>query len=298
MSPDVSETDRGGDEPAAAAREGRDLGGFRGGRRRTNQRSDGAPNETDDANANATANGKPTDAPDDGSRAERAAARPSPKLRTFSRPAAAAVAPPRARLKARSAAAASEARAEGKGDRVGGVPSSLALARCAACGAKRGGVAVSPTARYASRRDGLWRSRDACATVGVLGEGARARATNTPVDASSTTRRRNTRNARRHSDDDTRKRRAEKDPLGKDLKPSSFTPCARCGDAWYCDETCIVADWPRHRRYCAGVRCSFAPRDGSACGDLDLGYARGERFGSAERESAFLETSVARGTLH
>jgi hypothetical protein len=76
-----------------------------------------------------------------------------------------------------------------------------------------------------------------------------------------------------------------------------FVPCARCGDAWYCDRACVESDWPRHRKLCAGVRCSFAPRDGDlSAGDVDLGYARGERAGSEAFRNAFLETSVARGT--
>jgi hypothetical protein len=76
-----------------------------------------------------------------------------------------------------------------------------------------------------------------------------------------------------------------------------FVPCARCGDAWYCDRACVESDWPRHRKLCAGVRCSFAPRDGDlSAGDVDLGHARGERAGSEAFRNAFLETSVARGT--
>jgi hypothetical protein len=72
-----------------------------------------------------------------------------------------------------------------------------------------------------------------------------------------------------------------------------FAPCARCGDAWYCDRACLESDWPRHRKLCAGVRCSFAPRDWDI---IHSGYARGERVGSEAFRNAFLETSVARGT--
>jgi hypothetical protein len=180
--------------------------------------------------------------------------------------AAVAAAPPRARLFARSAAAASEAHSrtranqppalgetktktktkkkiEGGSNRVGGVPSSLALARCAACGSKTCGVTVSSDenlTRYRCRRDGLWRSRDARATIGVLAKGAR-RANVTKV-----------------VDEETYFLAA----TANGSSPS-FVPCARCGDAWYCDARCLAADWPRHRKDCAGVRRSFAPRDAS-----------------------------------
>jgi hypothetical protein len=88
-----------------------------------------------------------------------------------------------------------------------------------------------------------------------------------------------------------------RDAFGSENHPLEFSPCARCGDAWYCDRACVESDWPRHRKLCAGVRCSFAPRDGDlSAGDLNLGYARGERVGSEAFRSAFLETSVARGT--
>ena len=209
--------------------------------------------------------------------------------RAFSRPAAVTAAPPRARLKARSAAAASaSARADENARengavtkkinspavRVGGVPSSLALAQCAACGRRIYGVAVSKrdAARGpASRRDGSWRSRDARATLGVLGKGARR------VTVAKTF--------------------STRDAFGSENHPLEFSPCARCGDAWYCDRACVESDWPRHRKLCAGVRCSFAPRDGDlSAGDVDLGYARGERAGSEAFRNAFLETSVARGT--
>ena len=227
---------------------------------------------------------------------ERAAKEP----RAFSRPAAVTAAPPRARLKARSAAAASasaradeNARENGgllvtkktnsrKAFRVGGVPSSLALAQCAACGRRNYGVAVSKRDAVrgpASRRDGSWRSRDARATAGVLRKGAR-RVTVAKTFFTSTSA-----SKKNHPSDEY-------------LVPVvEFVPCVRCGDAWYCDRACVESDWPRHRKLCAGVRCSFAPRDGDlSAGDVDLGYARGERAGSEAFRNAFLETSVARGT--
>ena len=292
--PDASETDRRGDAPEAATREGGETA--RDGRcasrkktKKTSQRSISRPapvddgtkrdDDDDDAFAGSAARARAIDffLPSTDARiCKRAAKEP----RAFSRPAAVTAAPPRARLKARSAAAASASarshpeNARENGDvvkkthspavRVGGVPSSLALAQCAACGRRNYGVTVS-TSGPASRRDGSWRSRDARATAGVLGKGARrvvAAKTFTSTSVS-------------------------------ENGVSEFAPCARCGDAWYCDRACLESDWPRHRKLCAGVRCSFAPRDGDV---IHSGYARGERVGSEAFRNAFLETSVARGT--
>ena len=258
---DASEPDRGGDEPpAAAATEG--LVAVADGQR---SRERGKPT-FDPAKKPST---RRRENEETGSRTERVS-----NARTRSRPAAVvaavaaavAAAPPRARLFARSAAAASEAHSRTRanlpsalgetktktktkkkiGDgsnRVGGVPSSLALARCAACGSKTCGVTVSSDenlARHRCRRDGLWRSRDARATIGVLAKGAR-RANVTKVVDEDAYRRSTTANG----------------------SSPTFVPCARCGDAWYCDARCLAADWPRHRKDCAGVRRSFAPRDAS-----------------------------------
>ena len=252
---DESEPDRGGDEPpAAAATEG--LITVADG-----QRSRAKAKPTFDPVSPST---RKTRNEETCSRTERVS-----NARTRSRPnavvaAAVAAAPPRARLFARSAAAASEAHSrtratqppelgetktktkkkiEGGSNRVGGVPSSLALARCAACGSKTCGVTVSSDenlTRYRCRRDGLWRSRDARATIGVLAKGAR-RANVTKV-----------------VDEETYFLATPKNGSSP-----SFVPCARCGDAWYCDARCLAADWPRHRKDCAGVRRSFAPRDAS-----------------------------------
>ena len=303
--PDASETDRRGYAPEAATREGGETARDRrceSGKKKTSQRfsrptaADEPPRKRDDddddacAGAGSAARARAIHFPATDARTrERATKEP----RAFSRPAAVTAAPPRARLKARSAAAASaaaradeNARENGgllvtkktnsrKAFRVGGVPSSLALAQCAACGRRNYGVTVS-TSGPASRRDGSWRSRDARATAGVLGKGAR-RVTVAKTFTTSTS-------------------------ASKKNHPSAclvveFVPCARCGDAWYCDRACVESDWPRHRKLCAGVRCSFAPRDGDlSAGDVDLGYARGERAGSEAFRNAFLETSVARGT--
>ena len=256
---DESEPDRGGDEPpAAAATEG--LITVADG-----QRSEAKGKPSFDPVSPSTRRRQNEKA---GSRTERVS-----NAHTRSRPAAVvaaavAAAPPRARLFARSAAAASEAHSrtranqppalgetktktkakpkkniEGGSNRVGGVPSSLALARCAACGSKTCGVTVSSDenlTRYRCRRDGLWRSRDARATIGVLAKGAR-RANVTKV-----------------VDEETYFLATPKNGSSP-----SFVPCARCGDAWYCDARCLAADWPRHRKDCAGVRRSFAPRDAS-----------------------------------
>ena len=304
--PDASETDRRGDAPEAATREGGETARDRrcdSGKKKTSQRfSRPTPadeerkrdDDDDDACAGSAARARAIHLPATDARTrERAAKEP----RAFSRPAAVTAAPPRARLKARSAAAASaSARADENARengavtkktnspavRVGGVPSSLALAQCAACGRRNYGVAVSKrdAARGpASRRDGSWRSRDARATAGVLGKGAR-RVTVAKTFFTSTSA-----SKKNHPSDEY-------------LVPVvEFVPCARCGDAWYCDRACVESDWPRHRKVCAGVRCSFAPRDGDlSAGDVNLGYARGERAGSEAFRNAFLETSVARGT--
>lgn len=253
---DESEPDRGGDEPPAAdATEG--LITVADGQR---SRAKGKPS-FDPVSKKSTQRRQNEQA---GSRTERVS-----NAHTRSRPAAVvaaavAAAPPRARLFARSAAAASEAHSrtranqppelgetktktkkkiEGGSNRVGGVPSSLALARCAACGSKTCGVTVSSDenlTRYRCRRDGLWRSRDARATIGLLAKGAR-RANVTKV-----------------VDEETYFRATPKNGSSP-----SFVPCARCGDAWYCDARCLAADWPRHRKDCAGVRRSFAPWDAS-----------------------------------
>jgi len=307
--PDASETDRRGDAPEAATREGGETARDRrcdSGKKKTSQRfsrptpadeerkRDDGDDDDDDACAGSAARARAIHllCATDARTREKAAKEP----RAFSRPAAVTAAPPRARLKARSAAAASaSARADENARengavtkktnspavRVGGVPSSLALAQCAACGRRNYGVAVSKrdAARGpASRRDGSWRSRDARATAGVLGKGAR-RVTVAKTFTSTSASKKN-------------------HPSDEYLVPVvEFVPCARCGDAWYCDRACVESDWPRHRKLCAGVRCSFAPRDGDlSAGDVDLGYARGERFGSEAFRNAFLETSVARGT--
>ena len=292
--PDASETDRRGDAPEAATREGGETANdrrcaSRKKTKKTSQRSFSRPapaddgtkrdDDDDDAFAGSAARARAIDfflPATDARICKRAAKEP----RAFSRPAAVTAAPPRARLKARSAAAASASarshpeNARENGDvvkkthspavRVGGVPSSLALAQCAACGRRNYGVTVS-TSGPASRRDGSWRSRDARATAGVLGKGAR-RVTVAKTFTSTSV---------------------------SENGVSEFAPCARCGDAWYCDRACLESDWPRHRKLCAGVRCSFAPRDWDI---IHSGYARGERVGSEAFRNAFLETSVARGT--
>lgn len=111
------------------------------------------------------------------------------------------------------------------------------------CVSKTCGVTVlsdENVTRYRCRRDGLWRSRDARATNGVLGKGARRANVTKVVDEE-----------------------AYLVATTANGSSPSFVPCARCGDAWYCDARCLSSDWPRHRKDCAGVRRSFAPRDAS-----------------------------------
>lgn len=183
-------------------------------------------------------------------------------------------APPRVRAKARATLIASRERAgsvtesvtaskscgQTVGNRIGGVPSTLALVKCSNCGTKSAGVAVV-AGRNNSKRDGLF--RDQGIHIGSLPKAAQ------------------------------RKNVAKfiTEPLsGKD-----FVPCKRCGDVFYCDEKCTKQDWPRHRKNeCAGVRHGFGAVDGSCSGDINLGYVKGERKGSRASD-VFLQTSIARG---
>ena len=260
---DESEPNRGGDEPPAAdATEMRPITVADGQR----SRGKGKPkfDPVSKKSTRRTQNEKAGSLTERVSNAQTTRSRPNAVVA-----AAVTAAPPRARLFARSAAAASEAHSrtranqppalgetktktktktkkkiEGGSNRVGGVPSSLALARCAACGSKTCGVTVSSDenlTRYRCRRDGLWRSRDARATIGVLAKGARRANVTKVVDEETYFLAATTANG----------------------SSPSFVPCARCGDAWYCDARCLAADWPRHRKDCAGVRRSFAPRDAS-----------------------------------